>query len=237
MEFLDELARLRRYTTPTIVRALTEATGSVPPMTNGTLRPLFADGQAIVGRAVTATLSPCESPQPRAAIAADILELLHSGTAPVVAVVHDATGDAGCIWDKATTQLAKYVGCVGIITDGEVTDLVAVEQAGLPMLTNGPALPDYRVELTDKSGVVEVAGLHVEAGDIIHADRHGATVVPEDVVPVLAGIADSLIDSHTEFLEWLHSGRWTASDIVDHLRDAAVQPKTARSHHHWWRRS
>ena len=232
----DQLERLRRYTTPTIVRAVTQAIGRVPMVTNGSLRPIFVDRPATVGRAVTATLSPAESAQPRAGISADILEFLTGTPGPVIAVVHDATGDAGCIWVKATTHLAASVGCVGIVTDGEATDVVAIESTGLLILANGPTLPNYHVELTDISGSVEVGGLHVEAGDIIHADRHGATVVPEDIVPIIPKIADALLESHTEFLDWLNSGHRSPSEIADHLREAADRPQTERNKN-WWCRS
>lgn len=236
MKLDHQLDRLRRYTTPTVVRAVTQAIGEAPLMTNGSLRPIFQDRPATIGRAVTATLSPLEKAQPRGAISADILELLNSAPGPMIAVVRDATGDAGCIWDKATTQLAASVGCVGIVTDGEATDIVAIESTGLLILANGPTLPNYAVELTDIGGTVEVGGLRVEAGDIIHADRHGATVVPEDIVGVLPKIADALLDSHTEFLEWLTSGYRSPSEIAAHLRDAADRPQHERNKN-WWRRS
>jgi regulator of RNase E activity RraA len=236
MKFADQLDRLRRYTTPTVVRAVTQAVGHVPLMTNGSLRPIFVNRPATVGRAVTATLSPVDSARPRAAISADILDFLTDTPGPVIAVVHDATGDAGCIWDKATTQLAASVGCVGIVTDGEATDIVAIESTGLLILANGPTLPNYHVELTDISGSVEVGGLRVDAGDIIHADRHGATVVPEDIVPLLPNIADALLESHSEFLEWLTNGHRSPEEIGEHLREAADRPQSERNRN-WWRRS
>lgn len=231
----EQFDRLRRYTTPTVVRAITEAAGHVPRVTTGSIRSLFADRPATIGRAVTATLRPRESAQPRAAIAADILELMNGTPGPVIAVVHDATGEAGCIWDKATTQLAASAECVGIVTDGEVTDATAVEKTGLLVLADGLTLPNYHVELTDISGAIDVDGLHVQAGDIVHADRHGATVVPDDLVALLPKIADAQIESHTEFLEWLTSGHRSPSEIVEHLRAAADRPRSERNKH-WWRR-
>lgn len=236
MKSANELERLRHYTTPTIVRAVTQAVGHVPLMTDGSLRPIFVERPATIGRAVTATLRAADEARPRAAISVDILEFLQGTSGPVIAVVHDATGSAGCIWDKATTHLAASVGCVGIVTDGEATDVVAIESTGLLILANGPTLPNYHVELSDISEPVEVGGLRVEAGDIIHADRHGATVIPEDVVAVLPKIADALLQSHTEFLDWLTSGHRSPDEIAEHLRDAADRPQAERNRN-WWRRS
>ena len=42
---------------------------------------------------------------------------------------------------------------------------------------------------------VTVFGLRVHQGDLVHADRHGAVVIPKDVLPRLPGAIDTLLRS------------------------------------------
>ncbi|MDE3079725.1 MAG: RraA family protein, partial [Paracoccaceae bacterium] len=48
----------------------------------------------------------------------------------------------------------------------------------------GPSHGFVRVESLGET--VEVFGLRVSPGDLVHADRHGAVVIPPEVLPVLA---------------------------------------------------
>ena len=57
------------------------------------------------------------------------------------------------------------------------------------------------VHVREIGGPVEVFGLEVRPGDLIHADRHGAVVIPPAVVPHLANGIDRLLASERIVLE------------------------------------
>ena len=48
------------------------------------------------------------------------------------------------------------------------------------------------VHLVDFGGTVSVAGMTVSLNDIIHADRHGAVVIPPDAVKEVPAAAELL---------------------------------------------
>lgn len=48
-------------------------------------------------------------------------------------------------------------------------------------------LPHLAVHIVEIGGPVEIFGLAVRPNDFIHADRHGAVVVPSDMIFSLAG--------------------------------------------------
>ena len=55
------------------------------------------------------------------------------------------------------------------------------------MLFRSSIAPSHAwVHLVDFGGTVNVAGMLVNSGDLVHADRHGAVVIP-------AGMADKVI--------------------------------------------
>ena len=58
------------------------------------------------------------------------------------------------------------------------------------MCTLKSSRPGGRGAIVENAAPVTVFGLTVAPGDLVHADRHGAVVVPPEVVPRLAeGIA------------------------------------------------
>jgi regulator of RNase E activity RraA len=78
-----------------------------------------------------------------------------------------------------------------VITDGSVRDLDAVAP-GFFVLA-GSIMPSHaHVHLVDFGGTVSVAGMVVSPNDAIHADRHGAVVVPHDVVKQIPAAAELL---------------------------------------------
>ncbi len=42
---------------------------------------------------------------------------------------------------------------------------------------------------------VTIFGMQVSDGDLVHADRHGALVIPPEVIPVLEAAIDKLLDT------------------------------------------
>ena len=62
-------------------------------------------------------------------------------------------------------------------------------------------LPSHaHVHIVDFGNPVTVAGMYVASGDLIHADRHGAVVVPADKVDALQAALDGLIKQEARII-------------------------------------
>jgi regulator of RNase E activity RraA len=82
-------------------------------------------------------------------------------------------------------------GCQGVITDGGVRDVPDIAP-GFQMLA-ASVLPSHAfVHVVDYSRPVDVAGMRVTDGDIIHADQHGAVVIPAEVIGQVQAAAEQL---------------------------------------------
>jgi regulator of RNase E activity RraA len=80
------------------------------------------------------------------------------------------------------------------------------------------------VHVVDFSRPVDVAGMRVRDGDLIHADQHGAVVIPHDVATKVRGAADQIIRRERVIIE---AARAQGFDI-DKLR--AAQGKASEIH-------
>jgi regulator of RNase E activity RraA len=194
------LEALRAFDTPTICNAL-EIVAPARRTIGFTRRPLvapFPDLKPIVGFARTGMIRSRE-PHPRDRETANRIRLgyyehVSSAPLPSISVLQDIDAPDtgfGAFWGEVQTHVHAGLGCVGVITDGSVRDLDAMSP-GFFVLA-GSVMPSHAyVHLVDFGGTVTVAGMIVSANDIIHADRHGAVVIPADVVAKIPAAVDLL---------------------------------------------
>jgi regulator of RNase E activity RraA len=185
-----DLNALKAFDTPTICNAL-EVVAPARRTIGFTRRPLiaaFPELKPVVAFARTAIIRARE-PHPRSREEAKEVRLgyyahIAEEPLPSIAVIQDIdlpdTG-FGAFWGEVQSHVHKGLGCAGVITDGSVRDLEAMAPGFLVLA--GSIMPSHaHVHLVDYGGTVSVAGMVVSPNDVIHADRHGAVVIPPEAV-------------------------------------------------------
>ena len=200
------LARLAASDTPTVCNAIEVAQGrrGFAAYTRQTVVP--AEASPFTGFARTATIAAATPPDaPPGEVRARRLEYFRSmadGPRPAVAVIEDLDFPdcVGAWWGEVHTAVHKGLGLEGAVTNGAIRDLDDLEP-GFPLL-GGSVLPSHAFVHVREIGVeVSVFGLAVREGDLVHADRHGALVVPPDVFETLEPALDTLHASEALVLE------------------------------------
>jgi regulator of RNase E activity RraA len=87
----------------------------------------------------------------------------------------------GSFWGEVNGNIHKALGCLGVITNGGVRDMNEVRAMGFQYLANTVLVSHAYVHLVEIDVPVTVGGLVVNPGDIIHADQHGAQVIPYEI--------------------------------------------------------
>lgn len=184
---IDLLDSLRAFDTPTVCNAL-ELVAPERRATGFTTRPFvcaFPSLTPIVGHARTATIRAREKPQATPselrAMRLAYYEYVASPPGPVIVVIEDLDPEPGfgAFWGEVNTTVHKGLGVAGCITNGSIRDLdmIATDFQLLAGLV-APSHAWVHVEAIDLE--VTVHGMTVRPGDLIHADRHGAVVLPAD---------------------------------------------------------
>lgn len=189
------LALLRRVDTPTVCNAIEVVQGrrGFSAFTRGTML-CSEPGRSIVGHAVTARIAalapPTEPPDVIRARRMAYYKAMHDAPKPSVAVIEDLDFPdcIGAYWGEVNTTIHKGFGMSGALTNGVMRDLGDLPQ-GFPVIAGSIGPSHGFVHVRSLGQPVTVFGLRVAQGDLIHADRHGALVIPPEVVPHLqAGI-------------------------------------------------
>jgi regulator of RNase E activity RraA len=186
------LTLLQSVDTPTVCNAIEVVQGrrGFAAFTRGTMV-CTEPGRAVVGRAATARISaiapPVEAPDVIRARRMAYYRMMHDAPKPSLAVVEDIDAPAcvGAFWGEINTTLHKGFGMAGALTNGVVRDLGDLPQ-GFPVIAGSIGPSHAFVHVREIGQPVTVHGLTIAPGDLIHADRHGALVIPPDVIPHLA---------------------------------------------------
>ena len=123
----------------------------------------------------------------------EYLDYVAQAPRPSVVVIEDKDEPPGCgaFWGEVQTNVHQALGCLGTVTNGSVRDIPAVAP-GFQMLAGSFAPSHAYVHVVEFGIPVSVHGMDVTSGDLIHADRHGAVVVPIDKIDAMQAALDGL---------------------------------------------
>ncbi len=223
-----ELDALAAWDTPTICNAL-EIVAPERRALGFNRRPLvapFPQLKPAVGYARTATIrsrEPMGRPKDEGRkhrIA--YYEYIAAEPHPTITVIQDLDGPdigLGAFWGEVQTHLHQALGCIGTVTDGCVRDLDAMAK-GFVVLA-GSVMPSHaHVECVDFGGTVSVHGMIVRHNDLIHADRHGAVVIPHDVARKVDAAAKLLARREKVLLDAAKQPGFSVAELRKALSEA-----------------
>ncbi|OJY02025.1 MAG: acyl transferase [Rhizobiales bacterium 63-22] len=207
---IDEalLRLLRKVDTPTVCNAIEVAQGKrgFNAFTRGTVLCSAPGAGAAVGYARTARIAAAkpsvEDPAVIRKRRMDYYRYMAEGTRPAVAVVEDLDfpNAVGAFWGEINAAVHKGFGLSGVLTNGVMRDLGEIPD-DFPVIAGSIGPSHGFVHVRDFGETVSVFGLTVADGDLLHADRHGAVVIPPEVIPHLAKAIEQLLSTEQIVLQ------------------------------------
>lgn len=201
---MDDALRtlLQRVDTPTVCNAIEVVEGKrgFNRFTRGTMLCSAPTAGAIVGYARTAKIAACApATDPPAIVRArrmDYYRHMASGPRPAIAVVEDMDGPnaIGAYWGEINTTVHKGFGLSGALTNGVMRDLGDLPD-GFPVIAGSIGPSHGFVHVREIATPVTIFGLRVADGDLVHADRHGALVIPTGYAAELPAAIAKLLDT------------------------------------------
>jgi regulator of RNase E activity RraA len=144
----------------------------------------------------------------------DYLDYVAAAPQPVVMVMHDLDGPEhagfGAFWGEVQSNVHKALGALGVVTDGSIRDIPMIAP-GFQMLAAAIVPSHAYVHVVDFGIDVTVAGMATKSGDLIHADRHGAVVVPIDTIDAMIAANDKLAATEARIIAAAKSGSGVAA--------------------------
>jgi len=223
-----DLNKLTEWDTPTICNGLEHLSSEyrVKSFTAEQMQCFDPSLPPIIGYARTAMIrsmtSPEGKPEDIREMRARYYETISAPPNPSVSIIQDLdpTPGFGAFWGEVNTAIHKGLGCLGVVTNGSFRDIDACAP-GFQLL-GGKVAPSHAwVHLVAIECEVNIFGMAVKPNDIIHADRHGAVVVPEECVKELPSAIDVLTRREAVILEVARSPGFNVEILKKAMADSA----------------
>ncbi len=184
----QDLNVLTQWDTPTICNAL-ELIVPERRAIGFTVEPMVALHHAaapIVGLARVGTVRAKEPPRGAVADRMAWYEYVSIAELPTMIVIQDLDDREGygAFWGEVNTNLHRKLGALGCVTNGSFRDLAASNKDF--QIIGGRVGPSHaHIHVVDFGKPVNVFGMQAAHDDVIHADVHGAVVIPAHCVKLL----------------------------------------------------
>jgi 4-hydroxy-4-methyl-2-oxoglutarate aldolase len=223
-----ELLELKRWNTPTIYNGWEQITNK--ERTEGyvnlrEVRDFMPQMGPMVGYAVTAVFEPSNPSHPQDNPNAwdEYREYLASVHGPKIVVTQDLDHPdcVGTCWGEVNANVCLSLGCVGCIQDGAIRDIDEMTNAGFKTLARRLCVGHAYSCPVRWNCEVDVFGIKVNPGQLIHADKHGFIVIPEEDQDQLLEAARFM--DQNECNTFLSASRETTGNTVKQTLDAITE--------------
>jgi len=193
-----QLAELKKYDTPTICNTieLFNVRSRAKGFMDQRIKSLYPKLPPMVGYAVTGTFkSSCEGPEGEAYNTLyPQLEMFEKVPGPAIVVLQDMDEPScAATYGEIMCTTYKAFGAVGLVTSGTGRDVDQVASLDFPCFV-GDVNPSHGYcHFVSLGGTVDVGGVKVSVGELLHGDVNGVTTIP-------AEIASEVGDAAKEFM-------------------------------------
>jgi len=184
---------------------------------------MFEDLPPMVGYAVTARLRSGSPPMQGGSYhdRTDWWQYVLQVPPPRVVVLEDVDKQPGlgAFIGDVHAAILRALGCAGYVTNGAVRELPRVRKMGLHLFAGKLAVSHAYAHIFDFGSTIEVGGLGVSAGDLLHGDRHGLLQVPKLIAADIPAAAEKLQKSEERIMAFCESGEFSLEKLRQVLQD------------------
>jgi 4-hydroxy-4-methyl-2-oxoglutarate aldolase len=212
------IAYLKTIDTATLANAIELLT--VRPRAEGyaslDLKCLFPEFGPMCGYAVTAQVETVTLGAPKSEEAfVELFEAVEASPKPAVVVMQEIGGDR----DRAThagevmATIFTRLGAIGLVSDCGVRDLTAVRNLGFHYFARGAVASHANYRMVRSGIPVEISGVTVRPGDLLHADENGLITVPEPGRERLRELVETIFAKERKLLDFVRAREFTAAQL------------------------
>jgi 4-hydroxy-4-methyl-2-oxoglutarate aldolase len=184
------------------------------------LKCLFPEFGPMCGYAVTAHAETVTLGAPKTEEAfVELFEAVERSPKPAIVVMQEIGGDR----DRAThagevmATIFTRLGAIGLVSDCGVRDLTAVRKIGFHYFARGAVASHAHYRIVRTGVPVEVTGVTIRPGDMLHADENGLITVPESGRDRLPALVETILSKERTLLDQVRSPGFTAARLRGRL--------------------
>ena len=119
----------------------------------------------------------------------------------------------GALFGEIHAHICRALRCVGYVTNGAVRDIKALEAMGFYVFAKTVAVSHAYAHIIEFGEPVEIGGLKIKPGDLLHGDRHGVQSVPLSIAAQVPRAAVELLARERRFIQFLDSPEFSLETL------------------------
>ena len=186
------------------------------------VRALFPDFGRMCGYAVTAQVETVtESEHKDVARFLELYRAVEQSNKPAVIVLQEIGGypDYAAHCGEVMTTIFKRLGAVGLVSDCAVRDVPEVRALGFHYFARGSVVSHASFRIVRTGVPVQVCGLVIRPGDVLHGDENGLLLVPNDVEESLPRAVDAVRSREGRLMEWVRGDGFSLDRLADRMAE------------------
>jgi 4-hydroxy-4-methyl-2-oxoglutarate aldolase len=214
-----QLEQFRRLSTCVVASAIETFHVRLPNagFATSNVRSMFPDLPPVVGYAATARIRTCAPPMEgrgyyfRTEWWDEILKI----PAPRIVVVQDLDNPPGlgAFVGEVHAHILRALGAAAFVTNGAVRDLDQVRRANFPLFAGNVSVSHAYAHVFDFGGTVDIGGLKISPGDLVHADRHGVQTIPLEIAAQVPHVVAEILKRREHFIGLCRSGNFSLENL------------------------
>ena len=221
---VSDLVKLQTWDTPTICNALDIAAPDRRDI-GFTCKPLVPVGVngSVCGYIKTAKISGKNKPLDNATeIKTSYYKYIAEKPKPSIVLIEDIDNPEGfgAFWGEVNSAIHLGLGVKGLITNGVVRDLDQWAN-GFAALAGSIGPSHAYTQVIEYSTEINIYGMQANDSDIIHFDKHGAVIIPKEVVQLLPSIIEKQMNKEAVILEAARSPDFNINKLLAAMKNAA----------------
>jgi 4-hydroxy-4-methyl-2-oxoglutarate aldolase len=186
------------------------------------IRCLFPELGRMCGHAVTAqveTVTDCGEFDIDQFV--ELYRAVNAAPKPAVIVLQEIGGnpDYAAHCGEVMSTCFKRLGAVGLVSDCAVRDLPEVRAMGFQYFARGSVVSHANFRIARVGGAVQIHGLVIRPGDVLHGDENGLLTVPSGYEDQLKAHIDEIRSREKKLMDWVRGGAFS----LDGFRDFVVE--------------
>src|ERR1022692_2188460 len=135
--------------------------------------------------------------------------------APRVVVVQDMATKVGLgsLLGAVHINILRALGCAGAVTNGAVRDLPAAEKLGFQLFAGSISVSHAYVHIVEFGTSVEIGGLKIQSGDLLHGDLHGVQSIPEEIAARIPAVAAKIAAEEQALIKLCQSSEFSIEKL------------------------
>jgi 4-hydroxy-4-methyl-2-oxoglutarate aldolase len=142
----------------------------------------------------------------------------------------DRAQGTGAFVGEIHARIARALGCVAYVSNGTIRDVEALEEMRFPCFAGGVSVSHSYAHVIDFGEPVEIGGLRVAPGDLLHGDRHGVQMVPTEIADRLPAAVARISAHEAALIELCQSPDFSVEKLAAALeQELSPWPPPGRS--------